>query len=533
MNKNILIRFMLALFCCWPVFAQEEADPNNWDKLNLSSTTIAGVKVYYEKCFEPNLPFFEGQYKKLLERKSKVAIIKSKKDQILADINNIFGIEDVNTAMLGEGFSEMLDALASIEIKPLYIVKQSTIKSFLRSGGHLPDFEYDETEDLVKYKPNLEFTSKDETPGNLEFTFLIESVDSFETEVTEYIGYLKLLLNNMNTSLVIHELAEMSLFMRARPGDPYWRWFTEGVANSVAYEIVKKYVGIKDANEFIEAYDVKQYEDIKKEINLKFWMSVDYSILPMDMPTPKGQKFSQARYAYGTLEVRKLIEEHGIDCIRKILDEICAMEPRTGDDLLITIRNITGENMYLRFVAYQSFGRKQEGIEKYGQIYNEASGRNDYEQMAINILRAHELRSPDDVKQYMADYIYVSTYLFKMGFEAEADKTMNNCLKLFSQQANIINSRAFALDGFIAYALSCDKPLKAREEAKELLKLVPDTPNALVVLMYEYLENNQPDQAYELAKKIKNLSKSEQSISYKKASSVLSAYDPNQIRLEN
>jgi hypothetical protein len=57
----------LICFCCCSVFAWTQAAPNNWDKLNLSSINIAGTNVYYEKCFEPNLPFFETAYKNYWE----------------------------------------------------------------------------------------------------------------------------------------------------------------------------------------------------------------------------------------------------------------------------------------------------------------------------------------------------------------------------------------------------------------------------------------------------------------------------------
>ena len=49
--------------------AAAQSDP--WQKLNLSKTDIAGATVYYEKCFEPNLPFFEKTYRQFCRTKTK------------------------------------------------------------------------------------------------------------------------------------------------------------------------------------------------------------------------------------------------------------------------------------------------------------------------------------------------------------------------------------------------------------------------------------------------------------------------------
>src|SRR5512136_1948944 len=113
MVTNSRICLFLTVFCWYTFSAQAQTDPNNWDKLNLSSTTIAGAKVYYEKSLEPNLPFFEKKYKEFQAEKNKIELVKSKKDLILTDIHNLLGIKDVNSVTQDELLSKFLDGISS------------------------------------------------------------------------------------------------------------------------------------------------------------------------------------------------------------------------------------------------------------------------------------------------------------------------------------------------------------------------------------------------------------------------------------
>ena len=103
------------LISCCNLFAGTQTDPNNWIKLNLSSTTIARATVYYEKSFEPNLPFFEEKYNEFLAEKSKGNAFNSKKDQILADINSILGISEPDTKLQNNMWTGYL-GFSSIEM---------------------------------------------------------------------------------------------------------------------------------------------------------------------------------------------------------------------------------------------------------------------------------------------------------------------------------------------------------------------------------------------------------------------------------
>lgn len=513
---------------CQPVIIWAQTDPNGWENLNLNSTTIAGAKVYYEKSFEPNLPYFEKMYKQLLFEKNIINIVISQKDSILADINKILGIEDVNNVSQNRAFSKGLDTFSSLEIQPLYLVKKRTIKDFLRTGEQLPHFTYDKTRDYVEYKPNIEFTSEDQNPRNLEFVFLIESIETFEKDIGENLKPLQLMLGDISSGTAIHEFVELSLFLRASPTDPYWRWFSEGFANAITINILEKYVGPDSADSFLKSYNVNDYKDIEKEINLRYWMIANYCILSNDMPTEKGQKFNLARYAYATFEARRLIDKHGIDCVREILDKITAKQSRTGSDLIETIKNVTSEDMDARLDAYQSFSNVKEGRKKYITAFKKLSEKQDYEQMLFNLLRGNELlfSLPVDYKEYLREHSYAANCLLKMGYEQEADTIMTNIIDVFSKP-NMKNGREVGLEAFAIYAIESGKPVKAQKFAEELLKTKPDNLTALTIQMLVCIEDKQFSQAKELAKKILGLSKNEKSIPNQIAVHVL-AIDPNQ-----
>ena len=527
-NKNSFYIFFIIFFHSAFSFAGQ-TDPNNWDKLNLSSKTIAGAKVYYEKSFEPNLPFFEKRYNEFLAAKDKQNILNSKKELIISDINHILGIKEPPAEKQEKMWMELSRALSGFKIITFYLVKQSTTKEFLRAGGQLPNFTYDKSTDAVSYNPKFGVNSEDTQDKTLEFAFPIESVEKFENNV-DMIFKIFGDIGNIHEGVVIHEITEISMLAYIKQTDQYWRWFSDGFSNAITYELLKKHFDISRAEEWLADMDTSQYKDIEKEINLRYWMSGKFCLLHLDdIPNERSKEFTLARYAYSTFEAHRLIDKYGIDCVGKILDEITAKPSRTGEDLIDTIKNVTGEDMNVRLSAYQSFDTRQEGITKYAKAFNEASAKKDIETMVFNLFLMHDLRSFSEVENLLNDYRYSAILLFKMGYEQQADAIVQNCKEFFSN-SGFINGQRAAAEVFMVYALECDKPLKARTEAEEILKTEPDNISALTIKMFVYLSDKQLPQAKEIAQKIINLVKDEKSKNYQVASQVLTI-DPNQAKL--
>jgi hypothetical protein len=126
-SKKVFCLVLIFVLCC-KLYA--EHDPNAWEKLNLGSTRLAGAIVYYEKCFEPNLPFFETAYKRFLAEQDKVRIVPFKQEQIIAEINEILVITEPNF-VIKVNFLEMM-ADSFFPHKPtFYLVKRATTKDYL------------------------------------------------------------------------------------------------------------------------------------------------------------------------------------------------------------------------------------------------------------------------------------------------------------------------------------------------------------------------------------------------------------------
>ncbi len=529
-GEKVLIITTKRLFCivlilvsCCRLFA---ADPNAWEQLNLSSAQLAGANVYYEKCFEPNLPFFEKAYKQFLTEQDKLRIVPSKQEQIIAGINEILGRTDPNTAIQKKILAEITDFL--FPAKPtFYLVKRTTTKDFLRAGGQLPNFEYDKATDAAIYRLEFMQNSKNETVEEIEVSFPLGSEAEFEQEVSMIFNMLaKKCFGTGKIGISIHEVVEISIIDRVKPKGVYWRWFTDGFANAITFELFKKYAGAEMAEGFIAAYDVNKYKDLEREINLQYWMNAQCCILPLGGPIEYESRFTTARYAYATLEAQRLVEKHGISCVKKILDMLSQKDRSTIENLLATIKEVTGEDMQQRLGHYQTFETRKEGMDKYVGLLNAASDKKDYEQMLINLLRMLELQDSQLSPTGLRCYKEAALMLFKLGHEEAGDEAMHNCVELFKNSGTSLASNA-AMETFIIYAFNTKNAKKAEKMAEELLKTRPNHLLALTAQMVVHAEAKRLIEAKQIAKRILSLDKNEQSMAYKTASHVL-ATDPNQ-----
>ena len=183
MDNKVFLKTTKKLFCIALILASTcrlfAADQKPWEQLKLSSTSIAGTTIYYEKSLEEKLPIFETRYKQFLADTKIVKNIETKKKQIIADINNILGITEPDIEKQDKALTGLLGAF-SINNLTFYIVLQDTTKDFLFSGGTLPNFTYDKTDDTVTYNPEFITTSEDGADKSFELAFLVASEETFE-----------------------------------------------------------------------------------------------------------------------------------------------------------------------------------------------------------------------------------------------------------------------------------------------------------------------------------------------------------------
>ncbi len=495
-----------------------------WEQLDLSKTVIAGTTVYYEKCLEPNLPVFEKEFREFLAAKDRLATVLTKREEIIADINRILGANEPSTSRQREVFAKIATPLFS-SLKPtFYLARTSTIKAFLRAGGQLPDFSYDRQGDSILYSPRIRMMEGTGLPEDFGVCVPIGADREFGRYVSAMLGIFQKFLGSGMVDAAIHEVTEMALVERVRPGDPYWRWFSDGFANAISYILIEKYLGREAADEFAAQNGVGKYGHLEKEVNLRYWMMASFFVDVTPMPVKAEADLEYARYAFSMAEAQAIVGRHGIDCVRRIIDALSGGDSRTGSDLLKVIEDVTGEDMAARLRRYQTFQTATEGITKYEQAYEAARREEDYEQMFVNLLRLMELRGDVFSRDYLLRFREAAWILFKLGREDAGDEVMRNAIDLYST-GPIARGREAALEAFILYALDCNNPRKADSAADELLGRDPEHISSLVVKMLVHVEDDDLTGAKAVAEQVCCLAK-EGSQARALAAKIL-AMDPN------
>lgn len=508
---------VLSLGATVPSRAGQES--GGWKQLNLRETTLAGTRVYYEQSLEPNLPALERGLTMLADGRDKLAEVLARREEIIAEINRILGVADPDLRDQDNTFLMVGGTFAQTKLT-FYFVTKTTIKEFLRSGGQLPDFEYDRASDTAGYNPKLAVPRGTKPPATWEFCIPMPE-EHLESLIVQGLGRV---LGGGMVDTAIHEVTEMTLLLRVRPTDPYWRWFSDGFANAITRTLLARYVSSDAAEEFARLYDPNGCRDLEKQANLGYWMLGNYTVYTSDAPVPAESSIQHARYTYSTLEAQRLIDRHGLDCVRRILDAVCAGDSRKGSDLLEVIRTVTGEDMKERLGHYQTFETQAEGIAKYANAYQESLQAKNLEQMFVNVLRLMEVRGDVGSLNYLQSFKNAALFLARMDHEEAGDEVMRRAIDLYSKAPGR-NGRLVALEMSILYAIECNRPRKAMDAAEELLEANPQNVPALTLKMLISLQDQDLSKATEYARQIQSLSP-QQSTPYQLAGKIL-AIDPN------
>jgi hypothetical protein len=511
-----VLQVVLSLTASVPAAAQEES---GWKQLNLRETVLAGTKVLYEQSLEPNLPALERSLAKLVEGRENLAKVLSKRQEILAEINRILGVSEPDIKDQNETLTAVGGTFSRTKLT-FYFVTKPTLKDFLRRGGRLPYFDYDRQTDIVNYSPQLFVPYGAKSPETWEMCILMPE-ENIETFIVQGLGRF---FGCGTADIAIHEVTELTLLRRARPADPYWRWFSDGFANAITHRLVGQYVGPDAAKEFASAYDPNRCADLRQEANLSYWMLGNYTVYTARTSVKAESSLQQARYTYAMFEAQRLIDRHGIDCVRKILDEVTATDSRRSSDLLEAIRKATGEDMRARLADCQTFRTRTEGGLKYAAAFRTAQQQKNLEQMFVNLLRVMEVMGDIGSLNYLRSFQQAAQFLALMGHEEEGDEAMRRAIDLYSKGPGK-QGRLLATEAFVVYALECRKPRKAAAAAEELLADNPRNVWGLTIKMLLATEDRTIEQAKEYARQIESIA-SEQSPPYQLAARVL-AIDPN------
>jgi len=231
-------------------------------------------------------------------------------------------------------------------------------------------------------------------------------------------------------------------------------------------------------------------------------MGVGYSIVT---PLESESRLNYARYAYATAEANRLVEAHGLECVKRILDEVSTGKPTQAQDLLAAVEKATGEDIRDRLRHYGPFPNKGEAIARYTEQFHAAMDRKDYAGILPPLSRLLELKGIEKVDDFQF-YAVAAIALFHMGHEDMGDRSI---LGPADQYKSVGSDMGYVVlhEMYIGYGRTCNNLAKARPSAEIVLKTEPDFVPALAVMMQKADEEGDKEKARALARRVLELEK--------------------------
>ncbi len=501
------------------------SDLDGWEAIDLVHYEIADTNVYMERGLEPLLPTIKACLAPEVSSQQ-WWYDPNLVDQILATINGCLGISDANQdeqrAMI-KAFSPVLD----VPVNPLYLVRQTTTKAILRSGKEIPGFSYDPNTDSACALNNFRSQSGHQTQ-EMSLTIPLPEDDQ-ETVCKEFLMGVKHLKTSPDTA--IHEVAEITLVRTAQPIGPYTRWFNEGTANVITYHVLARHLGNAEAEEFLKGYDPTQYASLEKQINLRYWPILNYTLLGYNPPLESLKDLNLARYSYATWEVKRLVDSHGIAVLTMIIQDYLQQSKRNSETLFATILKHTGEDLDERFNRYQDFSTLRDGQKKYVLAFQQAKLQKDALGSLLNLQYFDELKLAEHNNgEALLDHrVQASILLMFLRYSDYGVDMMERCID-FAGTHGGDQGREAALDHCLQAALSNRWNDEAEELADRQIKKHPQiaTPARATKMIIAIDKEKDLVQAQYWAAMIVNEIADHEDPVYKEAQRIL-AMEPNDV----
>lgn len=526
--RKIHVGLVFAVLVSPVAWGAENKTEDPWRTFDLATVEVAGVTVRYEKSLAGDLADLRRMLSDFLKQEAKnfaqVDALRAKPDKIIGQVNTILGFSPTDRQKAEQ--RNILSNFLRVQLRlanpghktTIYLVTQKSIKDYLRRGGSLPGFSYDKAKDEANYNFFVDMHDTGDK-GERHIALPIPARETVKHLAGFFTGFGNM-QSTVTVGLALHELIEVTMMgYRFKPRDPYFRWFSDGFANAVTILVLKQHLGEKMAAAFAKSYDISKYADLEKQINLLYWMGVGFSI---EAPIESEQRLNHARYAYATHEAVRLIDRHGIGCVARILDKACKNEQRNHSrNLISAVKEVTGEDIEKRFLRYQTFGTKAEGIERLAASFNAAIGRKDYAGALPLMLRIHELRWPAE-PQFYSNAAYL---LFRMGREDAGDSVILQQAK-FCERNGIKDAYVIMHALFIDYARKCGNLAKAVPSSEIVLKSKADDVPALTIRMLALGTAGKKAEGLKTARRILELTKDPRNPWRKIAEKILATMPP-------
>ena len=368
----------------------DETDP--WAPLNLIDVQTEQGRVRLDPALEANVDevrqIVTGQFATLRSDMKEFETLAEREGQIVDRINDLIGFDpdaeqrELQRRVFLTFLRMSRRAIAPPEKLEIIVIRRETLVGFLRSGGELPNVTYDAETDTGSLRfwfsaggADLQGVADDgkEWDGITTLPLIVKNVEDLSLTIEE--------LKNFNVaSLPVHELAEVSIVTMLEYSDFGPRWFNDGFANVLA-EIVLAEVGADSAREaLLASLDVDQFDDIaKEETMLRYWPNGALEFGSLRKATEYEERLRLARYAWAHHEAKRIVDDHGIGVIRRIMERAAAANTPKADYMIGYIRQVTGEDMLGRLRQYQQFHTWQNGIDLYAERAAEAHQAGDLE----------------------------------------------------------------------------------------------------------------------------------------------------------
>jgi len=485
---------LLSMVCC----ATAEEPGKGWLQFEMKKIQVGIITVHYDPVYEKDLDFIKSTFQKFDNTLNAKVKILTKSEAIVDDINNILGETDKNKKGQVKTLNRFAGIFKDIKKMSFYVIPGMKIKDFLRKGGELPDCSYDKENDecAVKFSFETKSSLKNE---HMQSWLPVPPGQKLEESLGSFIKRFSAITGHGAEGLAIHEVAEMTLQLRIIARNPYLRWFADGTANAVAYEILKKHISKERADDFIRHYNIDKYKELTSEVNLQYWTLAKYAIAAEKIS--EFASIENARYSFATHEMRWLVKKHGIGCIKKIMDEMCIHDAQTDDLIINVIKKVTGKDMTVRLKRYQTFETKEQGLKKYLDRVKEAMKKSDAKGLISNSSRMLELYRSPFLNESLKRRVTIALVLYQTGHKDLADEMMKGCVN-FLNEPGIENIKLLANQVYMTYATKTNRPEIALSHAEEVLKKHPEDNIALGTKMFALARKGKIQQAKPIAEKI-------------------------------
>ena len=314
---------------------------------------------------------------------------------------------------------------------PIYILESEELKNIVKQGHYLPNIEYIEELDKCSYSRHIEGSANNKQ--HLNELILPYYLDKSNEGIDWLLKGLVFMSEGRSRSFgALHQLIESLILQKFRSQSPHVRWFTAGFSSALAEHFAAKYGLDGDIISKVIKDPSKFSEEIRKEINLRYWPSPNYAYSGEGVALPTGNEgeINNARHGMSMYEAKRFLEKCGLEKFPILMNAIVQEKEITGDTIVMAMLEHCYYDMDGRLDLYQSSTSLRNLMAKYEAQLNSE----DKVAAAQARIRLNEIRLT--IGYYIDDYVKAAKAIAKAGFVEDAVAILKNQEDQLSNEAN-------------------------------------------------------------------------------------------------